>query len=61
MNEHRDLEAIARGIIESNAYMTLGTADEAGLPWVTPVYFACADYEDFYWVSSPEAKHRVPA
>jgi uncharacterized protein YhbP (UPF0306 family) len=38
-------------------YMTLGTADENGRPWVPPVYYAPEGYVDFYWVSSPEAKH----
>ena len=37
--------------------MVLGTADDAGRPWVSPVYFAVADYRDFYWVSLPDAQH----
>ena len=37
--------------------MVLGTADEAGSPWVSPVYFAVSDYTDFYWVSLPDAQH----
>jgi hypothetical protein len=37
--------------------MVLGTADETGRPWATPVYYAVADYRDFYWVSSPDATH----
>jgi uncharacterized protein YhbP (UPF0306 family) len=49
--------AIARAIIDSNMYMTLGTADENGRPWVSPVYYVPEGYVDFYWVSSPEAKH----
>ena len=32
-----DFSDMARGIIESNRYMVLGTADEDGVPWVTPV------------------------
>ena len=44
-------------IIDSNMYMVLGTADESGQPWVTPVYFSCADYREFYWMSSPEVRH----
>jgi hypothetical protein len=47
----------ARAIIDSNLYMTLATADAAGRPWPTPVYFASADYQEFVWVSSPEARH----
>ena len=47
----------ARRVIGANRYMTIGTVDEAGHPWVSPVWFATEDYVDFYWVSSPEAKH----
>jgi Pyridoxamine 5'-phosphate oxidase len=32
------LASIARQIIDSNLYMTLATADDAGTPWVSPVY-----------------------
>ena len=52
-----DLDAVARGIIDENHYMALGTADEAGRPWVTPVYFAPEGYGTFYWLSSPEGRH----
>jgi uncharacterized protein YhbP (UPF0306 family) len=52
-----DLGAIAKEIIDSNMYMVLGTADESGQPWVTPVYFACLEYKEFYWMSSPEVRH----
>ena len=53
----QDLGALARGIVDSNLYMTLATADEAGLPWASPVWYAVADYREFFWVSSPEARH----
>jgi hypothetical protein len=53
----QELSRIARDIIDANLYMTLGTADHDGRPWTTPVYYACADYAEFYWVSSPEATH----
>lgn len=49
--------AIARAVIGSGLYMVLGTADETGTPWVSPVYYAHEGYTTFYWVSSPEAKH----
>lgn len=57
--EHADLGAIARAIIDSSLYMTLGTADENGRPWASPVYFAPKDYREFFWVSSPEAQHSL--
>jgi hypothetical protein len=53
----KDSAATARAIIDSNLYMVLGTADETGRPWATPVYYAVADYRNFYWVSSPDATH----
>jgi nitroimidazol reductase NimA-like FMN-containing flavoprotein (pyridoxamine 5'-phosphate oxidase superfamily) len=52
-----DNAAIARAIIDANRYMVLGTADEAGLPWVTPVWFAPNGYREFLWVSDPERRH----
>jgi hypothetical protein len=50
-----DLGAIARDIIDANVYMVLGTADENGQPWVSPVFYAAWKYREFYWVSSPDA------
>jgi nitroimidazol reductase NimA-like FMN-containing flavoprotein (pyridoxamine 5'-phosphate oxidase superfamily) len=52
-----DFSDMARGIIESNRYMVLGTAGGDGVPWVTPVWFAQSDYRRFIWVSSPERRH----
>lgn len=52
-----DLDAYARALIEANLYLTLGTADAEGRPWVSPVYFATADYTEFYWVSAHDAAH----
>ena len=37
--------------------MVLGTADAAGRPWVSPVYYAPAGYAEFLWVSSPATRH----
>jgi nitroimidazol reductase NimA-like FMN-containing flavoprotein (pyridoxamine 5'-phosphate oxidase superfamily) len=51
------LDELARAVIDSNSYMALGTADESGRPWVSPVWFASDDYRQFHWVSSPEAQH----
>jgi len=57
LTHDQELEVIARAIIDSNRYMTLGTADESGLPWVSPVWYAPAEYRRFFWVSAPEARH----
>ena len=52
-----ELSDRARSVIDANRYMAVGTVDEAGHPWVTPVWFASEDYRHFHWVSSPDAKH----
>ncbi len=57
MKDRQDLGAAGRAIIDANRYMTLGTTDEDGHPWVSPVYYAPDGYTDFYWVSSPDARH----
>jgi uncharacterized protein YhbP (UPF0306 family) len=53
----QDPTEIARAIIDSNLYMTLGTADRGGTPWATPVYYAHEDYTQFFWVSQRDARH----
>jgi nitroimidazol reductase NimA-like FMN-containing flavoprotein (pyridoxamine 5'-phosphate oxidase superfamily) len=52
-----DFTDMAKEIIESNRYMVLGTADEAGVPWVTPVWYAQTDYRQFLWISAPDRRH----
>jgi nitroimidazol reductase NimA-like FMN-containing flavoprotein (pyridoxamine 5'-phosphate oxidase superfamily) len=44
-------------IVADNHYMVLATADAAGRPWSTPVWFATEDHRRFYWVSKPGARH----
>lgn len=55
MDDHG--RAAAKDIIDTNLYMVLGTADEDGRPWVSPVYYAVTEYRRFFWVSSPNATH----
>jgi nitroimidazol reductase NimA-like FMN-containing flavoprotein (pyridoxamine 5'-phosphate oxidase superfamily) len=57
MKHPEELRTIARWIIDSNRYMTIATADETGLPWVSPVWYAPVQYRNFLWVSSPQARH----
>jgi uncharacterized protein YhbP (UPF0306 family) len=57
MRGENDPAATAKAIIDANLYMVLGTADEGGLPWVSPVYYAHVDYREFIWVSRPETLH----
>ena len=55
----RDLDVLAMAIslIEANCYLTLATADANGLPWASPVWFASSDAREFFWISSPNARH----
>jgi hypothetical protein len=46
-----------RDIIEASRYLVLATADAAGRPWSTPVYFAHIGLAEFFWVSSPDVTH----
>ena len=48
---------MAKRVIDSNRYMVLGTADETGVPWATPVWFAHEDYRRFVWLSAPDRRH----
>jgi hypothetical protein len=51
------LRAAFERIVQAGTYMILATADADGLPWVSPVWFATADLREFFWASSPEARH----
>jgi len=57
MTGHADLDAMARRVIDTNHYMTLATQEPDGRPRLSPVYYTAARYRDFYWVSSPDARH----
>ena len=46
-----------RDIIEASRYLVLATADAAGRPWSTPLYFAHIGFTEFFWVSSPDVTH----
>lgn len=52
-----DVDDIAARIIAANRYMTLATADAAGRPWSSPVYYAAVGPGELLWVSRPEARH----
>jgi hypothetical protein len=57
MSGHPELDAMARRVIDANHYMTLATREPDGRPRLSPVYYTAARYTDFYWVSSPDARH----
>ena len=48
---------IVSDIIEASQYLVLATADAAGRPWSSPVYFAHIGFAEFFWVSSPDVTH----
>jgi nitroimidazol reductase NimA-like FMN-containing flavoprotein (pyridoxamine 5'-phosphate oxidase superfamily) len=45
-----------RELIAANRYMVLATADAAGRPWISPVWFA-PDDDGFLWISRPDSRH----
>jgi Pyridoxamine 5'-phosphate oxidase len=57
MTRLEELPTAGRSVVDGNAYLVLGTADEQGRPWTTPVYFGHEGYAAFSWVSSPDARH----
>jgi hypothetical protein len=59
LNRPGDLGEMARHVIDTNRYLTLGTTEPGQRPRLSPVYFTHVDYRDFYWVSSPAAHHSM--
>ena len=55
--EQAVLDEMARRVIDRNLYLVLGTVDPDGQPRLSPVFYTAARYEDFYWVSVPDAHH----
>ncbi len=53
MPDRSDLDRV----LAANRYCVLGTADQAGTPWVTPVFFAPLGPDQLCWVSSPDSRH----
>lgn len=51
-----DRSAVER-VLTANRYLVLGTADETGNPWVSPVFYASLDSDHVVWVSSPDSRH----
>ena len=50
MVEGEELGAIARRVIDSNQFMTISIADEEGVPWVSPAWYAPAEYREIFWI-----------
>ena len=49
----------AERVLSSTRFMVLATADAAGTPWATPLWFAWNGRRHLYWVSRPGARHSV--
>ena len=54
-----DIDDSARRIVDANRYVTLGTADSSGRPWVSPVWYAKEGYGAFLWVSRHGTRHSL--
>ena len=52
-----DWTAEIPGILFESSFLTLATADGDGLPWASPLEFACDENLRFYWVSMVDARH----
>lgn len=52
---HDDAELV-RQVVDAGRYLVLATADAAGNPWPTPVWFA-REGREFVWASWPQARH----
>ncbi|TCB93368.1 pyridoxamine 5'-phosphate oxidase family protein [Micromonospora zingiberis] len=44
-------------LLAEHRYAVLGTADEQGRPWATPVFFAADGEYRILWVSAPDSRH----
>jgi hypothetical protein len=52
-----DNDAHARTVLDGTCYAVLATADAAGRPWATPVWFAHDGLDRLYWLSWPGSRH----
>jgi uncharacterized protein YhbP (UPF0306 family) len=53
----KDLNQLAREIVESNQYLTLGSCDKKGEAWVSPVVYVYDSDYSFYFISLPTSQH----
>lgn len=51
------LSAHAQSLVDSIAYVTIGSINDDGTPWTSPVYFTADGLRDFYWTSSQTSQH----
>ena len=53
----KNLNNLARKIIEGNQYVTIATTDKGGQPWISPVAYTYDNNWNFYFLSMPASKH----
>ncbi|OGM01885.1 hypothetical protein A2115_00345 [Candidatus Woesebacteria bacterium GWA1_41_8] len=53
----KDLNKLARKIVETNQYLTMATSDKNGSPWTAAVVYSYDKDWNFYFVSIPSSKH----
>lgn len=53
----KDLNKLAREIIEKNQYMTIASSSKVGNPWVSPVVYVFDKNWNLYFVSMPSSRH----
>lgn len=56
-NDGVDLWEVVPRLLNANHYCVLATANAAGEPWATPVFFAARHDRELFWVSSPTSRH----
>src|SRR5829696_2990611 len=47
----------ARELIAASTYMSMATADEAGKPWVSVLFYAPDEHCNLFWLSSRSTRH----
>ncbi len=57
MKKSISLKNLAKNVLETNQYMTLGTVNDKGEPWVSPVVYAFDSECNLYFMSLPSSKH----
>lgn len=53
----KNLNKLAKEIIENNQYVTIATSDGKGKPWISPVVYAFDKDWNLYFISMTSSKH----
>jgi len=55
----KDLNKLAREIIENNQYVTIASSDNKGNPWISPVVYVYDANWNLYFVSMTNSRHCI--